>query len=214
MRPNVNVVEHPMVQEQLLVARNKDSNQAQFREALFEIGRCIAYEFLDTLETTQVTVKTPLGVAQGRKVKDADRIVLVLVLRAAIPFVEGILKVFPFARTAVVSAWREEPPKFRIKIEYAKLPRISKDNIVIFADPMLATGNTLRSVAEIVLNGKKPKRVAFFSAISTEPGINHVASRFPNGEFYTCATDPYIDDRGYIVPGLGDAGDRTFGVPA
>ncbi len=212
-RPKVRVVDHPMVMEQLTLARDRSTNQVAFRKAIFRLGRYMAYEFLKTMPTQDVSVQTPLGGALGRKVKGNDKIVVILVLRAAIPFVEGMYKNFPMARTGVISAWRGNAPNFPIEVNYAKIPEIRKDDVVVIADPMLATGHTLLEVARRVSKAGKPKRLAFFSIIATRQGINHVAREFPKAEFYTCAIDPELDDKGYIVPGLGDAGDRAFGAP-
>lgn len=212
-KPKVTIVTHPMVQEQLTLVRDKRSSQVAFRKAIYRLGRFMAYEFLRTMDAQEFTVETPLGPAKGHRVKGNDKIVIILVLRAAIPFVEGMYKNFPMARTGIISAWRGTPPDFPIDVKYAKLPEIHSDDVVIIADPMLATGHTLREVAKIVLEGKSPKRVAFFSVISTRQGIDYVAKDFPSAEFYTCAVDPSLNDHGYIVPGLGDAGDRAFGPP-
>ena len=213
MKPKVTVMDHPMVMEQLSLVRDKATNQVAFRKAIYRLGRFMAYEFLRTLDTEEFRVDTPLGPAKGGRVKGNDKIVIILVLRAAIPFVEGMYKNFPMARTGVISAWRGKPPDFPIEVNYAKVPKISADNVVVIADPMLATGHTLREVAKRVFQQGRPKRLAFFSIIATMQGINYVAEKFPKAEFYTCAIDPELNDHGYIVPGLGDAGDRSFGAP-
>ncbi|HEY6282930.1 MAG TPA: uracil phosphoribosyltransferase [Nitrososphaerales archaeon] len=212
-KPKVTVVDHPMVTEQLTLARDKRTNQVAFRKAIFRLGRIMAYEFLRTMETQSTEVETPLGKAAGGRVKGNDKIVIILVLRASIPFVEGMYKNFPMARTGVISAWRGKPPNFPIEVNYAKIPKIGHDDVVIVADPMLATGHTLVEVARRVAKQGRPKRLAFISAIATMQGIEFVAKAFPRAEFYTCAIDPNLDEHGYIVPGLGDAGDRSFGTP-
>jgi len=206
-------VDHPMVMEQLALARDRKTNQVAFRKAIYRLGRYMAYEFLRTLETEETDVETPLGAAKGRIVRGNDKIVIILVLRAAIPFVEGMYKNFPMARTGVISAWRGKAPDFPIEVTYAKIPQIRKDDVVVIADPMLATGHTLVQVARRVAKQGKPKRLAFFSVIATRQGIDYVAREFPRAEFYTCAIDPRLDGHGYIIPGLGDAGDRSFGAP-
>ncbi len=213
MKPQVTVVSHPMVMEQLTLARDRRTNQVAFRKAVYRLGRLMAYEFLRTLETEESVVQTPLGRARGGKVKGNDKIVIILVLRAAIPFVEGMYKSFPMARTGVISAWRGEAPDFPIEVTYSKIPQIRADDVVVIADPMLATGHTLLEVARRVAKQGRPKRLAFFSVIATMTGIDYVAKSFPRAEFYTCAVDPTLDEHGYIVPGLGDAGDRAFGAP-
>ena len=213
VKPRVTVMDHPMVMEQLSLVRDKKTNQVAFRKAIYRLGRFMAYEFLRTLDTDEFTVETPLGPARGGRVKGNDKIVIILVLRAAIPFVEGMYKNFPMARTGVISAWRGKPPDCPIEVNYAKVPKVGEDDVVIIADPMLATGHTLREVARRVSAQGRPKRLVFFSIISTKQGIDYVAKEFPTAEFYTCAVDPALNDHGYIVPGLGDAGDRAFGAP-
>jgi len=211
--PRITVVKHPMALEQLTLARDKRSDQVIFRKAIFRLGRMLAYEFLRTLETKEVQVETPLEKSRGKKIKGNDKIVIVMILRASIPFVEGMYKMLPMARTGIISAWRGEPPDFRIEVSYAKIPTIHEDDIVIIADPMLATGHTLLEVANRVMARGKPKRLVFFSVISARQGINHVSRVYPNAEFYTCAIDRKLNKEGYILPGLGDAGDRAFGSP-
>ncbi len=211
--PKVTVVRHPMVLEQLTLARNKTTNQIAFRKAIFRLGRLMAHEFLRTLETQEFPVETPFGKTTGYKVKGNDKIEIILILRASIPFVDGMYKELPMARTGIISAWRGKAPAFQIEINYSKIPDIHPDDIVIIADPMLATGHTLLKVARKTLERGKPKRLVFFSVISTKKGIRHVGKEFPEAEFYTCAIDPKVDEHGYIVPGLGDAGDRAFGSP-
>jgi uracil phosphoribosyltransferase len=202
-----------MVTEQLTLARDRRTNQVAFRKAIYRLGRFMAYEFLRTMETAKMEVSTPLGKAPGGRVKGNDKVVIILVLRAAIPFVEGMYKNLPMARTGVISAWRGRAPRFEIQVRYAKIPEIRRDDVVIIADPMLATGHTLLEVARRVSKRGRPRRLVFFSVISTRKGIEHVARAFPRAEFYTCAVDPGLDEHGYIVPGLGDAGDRSFGAP-
>jgi uracil phosphoribosyltransferase len=203
-----------MVLEQLTLARDRRTNQVAFRKAIYRLGRFLAYEFLRTMETEKLRIETPLEETAGYKVKGNDKIVIIMVLRASIPFVEGMYKNLPLARTGVISAWRGKPPDFPIEINYAKIPTIHSDDVVIIADPMLATGHTLLEVAKKVMAKGKPKRLVFFSVLSTMQGINYVHERFPKAEFYTCGVDPELNDHGYIVPGLGDAGDRAFGSPS
>jgi len=212
-KPKVTVVQHPMVLEQLSLARNKGTNQIAFRKAIYRLGRFLAYEFLKTMETEKLRIETPLKATTGYKVKGNDKVVIIMVLRASIPFVEGMYKNLPLARTGVISAWRGKAPDFPIEVSYAKIPNIHRDDVVIVADPMLATGHTLLEVAKKVTQKGKPKRLVFFSVLATMKGINYVHRSFPGAEFYTCGIDPELNDHGYIVPGLGDAGDRAFGSP-
>jgi len=212
--PNVTLVEHPMVLEQLTLARDKNSNQVAFRKSIFRLGRLLAHEFLRTLDTEEFGVETPLGPTKGYRVKGKDKIVIIMVLRASIPFVEGMYKEMPMARTGIVSAWRGKAPNFPVEVSYAKIPRIRSGDIAIIADPMLATGHTLVHVARRVVEAGRPKRLVIFSVIATREGISFVNKAFPRAEFYTCAIDQRLDEHGYIYPGLGDAGDRAFGTPS
>jgi uracil phosphoribosyltransferase len=199
-----------MVLEQLTLARDKRMNQVAFRKAIFRLGRLLAHEFLRTFETEEFPIETPLGRTTGYRIKGNDKIEIIMVLRASIPFVEGMYKELPKAKTGVISAWRGKAPKFSIEVKYAKIPDIHPDDVVIIADPMLATGHTLVEVAKAVMEKGKPKRLVFFSVIATKQGIQYVSKAYPKAEFYTCAIDPTLDEHGYIVPGLGDAGDRAF----
>ncbi|TLY17062.1 MAG: uracil phosphoribosyltransferase, partial [Thaumarchaeota archaeon] len=140
--PRITIVKHPMALEQLTLARDRRSDQVIFRKAIFRLGRMLAYEFLRTLETKEVLVETPLEKSRGKKIKGNDKIVIVMILRASIPFVEGMYKMLPMARTGIISAWRGEPPDCSIEGSYAKIPTIHEDDIAIIADPMLATGHT------------------------------------------------------------------------
>lgn len=209
----ITVVKHPIILEQLGVARNKNSNQIEFRKAIYRIGRHMAYEFVRTLELEEYPLETPLAGATGYRILERDKVLIVLVLRAAIPFVEGLYKMFPMARTGVISAWRGPEPKFNVEVNYVKVPDIYPEDIVIVADPMLATGNTLIEIGKKVLERGKPKRLVFMSVVAVMSGITRVLKRFPDAEIYTCAIDPKLNNKGYIVPGLGDAGDRCFGSP-
>lgn len=205
------MIEHPIILEALSTAREKRSNQIEFRKSVFRIGRLMAYEFIKTMQVEKYELETPLGKSVGYRVPGRDKIVIVLVLRAAIPLVEGLYKMFPQARTGIVSAWRGPPPDFAVEINYVKIPQIDPEDTVLIADPMLATGNTLVAVAERVLRRGTPKRLVFMTVLSCREGIQKVVKAFPDAEIYTCAIDPRLNRKGYIVPGLGDAGDRCFG---
>jgi uracil phosphoribosyltransferase len=179
---------------------------------MIDIGRFISYEFAKTLETEYVNVQTPLGMADGVKIKDEDEIVVISVLRAAIPLVEGIMKVFSQAKCGVVGAWREDVPPFNVNINYLRIPPV-EGKVVIVADPMLATGNTMNAILDEIRKYGTPKRLVLLNIIASEEGINNVENFHPDLEIYTCAIDVEVNSNGYIVPGLGDAGDICFGKP-
>jgi uracil phosphoribosyltransferase len=206
------IVDNALVQENLTKIRDKNIDRVHIRSGIIEIGRLFAYEFANTLDKKSVSVQTPLGVAEGIKVKDIGNIVVVSVLRAAIPLVEGISKVFKDAEYGVIGAWRSEEPPFKAKMEYIKLPDL-ENKIVIVADPMLATGGTMNSILDEIKRRGKPKRLVIFNIISAEPGIEKIFKNHPEVEIYTCSVDEKLNREGYIIPGLGDVGDICFGRP-
>jgi uracil phosphoribosyltransferase len=206
------IVDHALVQENLTKIRDKDVDRVNFRRGIIEIGRLLAYEFADDLDKERVTVETPLGKAHGIKIPDLKDMVVVSVLRAAIPFVEGISKVFMEAEYGVIGAWRDEEPPFEAKMEYIKLPDLD-DKIVVVADPMLATGGTMNSILTVIKTRGKPKRLVIFNIISAREGIDNIFKNHSQTEIFTCSVDPILNEDGYIVPGLGDVGDICFGKP-
>lgn len=206
------IINHNLVQENLTRIRDKNIDRTSFRSRIIEIGRLFGYEFADTLDREFVTVETPLSTSKGIKIKNMDNIVVVSVLRAAIPLVEGISKVFIEAEYGVIGAWRSEEPPFNAKMEYVKLPDL-ENKIVIVADPMLATGGTMNSILFEIKKRGNPKRIVVFNIISAKPGIEKITGNHPEVEIYTCAVDGELNKDGYIVPGLGDVGDICFGKP-
>jgi uracil phosphoribosyltransferase len=206
------VLEHLPLQEMLTKIRRSGIDGTHFRAGMIDMGRFISYEFAKTLETEYVNVLTPLGTADGVKIKDENEIVVVSVLRAAIPLVEGIMKVFSQAKCGVVGAWREDVPPFNVNINYMRIPPV-EGKVVIIADPMLATGNTMNAILDEIRKYGTPKRLVLLNIIASEEGINKVEDFNPDLEIYTCAIDVEVNNNGYIVPGLGDAGDICFGKP-
>ncbi|MFP3160759.1 MAG: uracil phosphoribosyltransferase [Vulcanisaeta sp.] len=212
------VIDHPLAQAILTTLRDKNTKQIEFRKGLVRLGRLMGYEIVKSMDIETVEVETPLGVkAKGVRIKDLDHVVIIQVLRAAMPLVEGLVKIFANARMGVVSARRvEESHKpgsldFDIEVTYVKVPRIFGDDVLIIADPMLATGSTIVTVLRHVLKYGNPKRTIVVSVIATRYGIERVFKEYPFAEIYTVSIDPELNERGYIIPGLGDAGDRAFG---
>jgi len=194
--------------------RDRKTNFIEFREIVKEIGAFMAYEIVNNLDYKEVKVETPLGVATGKKL--VDEVVLVIVLRAALPLVNGMMEVFKDAYLGVISARRIENNDhsgldFNIEISYLKLPNIN-NKVVIVADPMLATGSTMRAILLKIKEIGKPKKIILATIISAKPGIERVHTEHPDIDIYTLAVDEKLNEHGYIVPGLGDAGDRAFGT--
>ncbi|MFP4590424.1 MAG: uracil phosphoribosyltransferase [Halobacteriales archaeon] len=217
-RDNAYIVDHKLATDTLTQLRDVNTSQIEFRRGLVKLGRICGYEIVDgRMETEYVEIETPLERTIGERVKGLDDIVIVNVLRAATPFVEGLLKAFPAARQGVISASRDEEAgrtedgTFPIGIDYVKLPEITPEDTVIVADPMLATGSTMCAVLEHVLqNGADPSRLIVLSAVSAPEGLLRVEEDYPEADLLTVAIDDHLDERGFIVPGLGDAGDRAF----
>ncbi len=217
-RDDAYLVTHALARDTLSRLRSVETEQVSFRKGLVKLGRICGYEIIDgRMETEYVELETPLETTMGERVKGLDNVVIINVLRAATPFVEGLLKAFPRARQGVISASRNEEAgrtedgSFPITIDYVKLPEIREEDTVIVADPMLATGSTMNAVLEhVVANAADPEHLIVLSAVSAPEGLLRVGDQFPQADLLTVAIDDRLDDDGFIVPGLGDAGDRAF----
>ncbi len=216
-RGDAYLVTHAFARHTLSTLRSAETEQVEFRKGLVKLGRICGYEIIDGhMETEYVSVQTPLEATMGERVKGFDDVVIVNVLRAATPFVEGLLKAFPRARQGVISASRDEDAgmedgEFPISVDYVKLPEIREEDTVIVADPMLATGSTLCAVLDHVLtNAPDPEHLIVLSAVSAPDGLVRIGEEFPEADLLTVAIDDHLNDDGFIVPGLGDAGDRAF----
>ena len=216
-RDDAHLITHALAKDTLSRLRDVETEQVAFRKGLVKLGRICGYEIIDgAMETEYVPVETPLEETTGERVKGLDDVVIINVLRAATPFVEGLLKAFPRAKQGVISAGRDEEAgmtdgEFPITIDYVKLPEIGPDDTVIVADPMLATGSTMCAVLDHVLDEAGDFEDLFvLSAVSAPDGLVRVSEQVPEADLLTVAIDDRLDDDGFIVPGLGDAGDRAF----
>jgi uracil phosphoribosyltransferase len=217
-RGDVAVVTHALARHTLSSLRDVETSQVDFRTDLVRLGRLCGYEIIDSrMETEYVEIETPLTETMGERVPGLDDVVIVTVLRAAIPFVEGLLKAFPAARQGVISASRDEGAgmdadgAFPIAVDYVNVPEIGPEDTVIVADPMLATGSTMTTVLDaITADAPTPERLLALSAVAAPPGVARLAEAYPDVDLLTVAVDDHLDDDGFIVPGLGDAGDRAF----
>ncbi len=200
----------PYIMEILTALRDERTDSINFRRFLSSLGRYMAYEITKTMDYEKIDVKTPLANAKGVKIKDMENVVLITVLRASIPFMEGVIKVLEKARMGVVSASRGSPPKFEIEMNYVRIPKIKKDDILIIVDPMIATGSTLVKVIEECEKRGKAKRRIILGVLAAPEGIKRIKEKFEDVEIYVADVDEKLNERGYIIPGLGDAGDRAF----
>ena len=217
-RDEAYLVTHALAKDTLSKIRDADTEQVAFRKGLVKLGRICGYEIIDgAMDTEYVAIDTPLDETTGERVKGLDDVVIINVLRAATPFVEGLLKAFPRAKQGIISAGRDEDAgmnddgEFPITIDYVKLPEITEDDTVIVADPMLATGSTMSAVLDYVVEETTEFENLFvLSAVSAPTGLLRVSEAVPEADLLTVAIDDHLDDDGFIVPGLGDAGDRAF----
>lgn len=212
---SVKVLGNPVLQEILGKLRSRDTPRREFRELLFKAGVFEAYEIAEELPTEECSVETPLG-RRAPCVRVTGKLAIVAVLRAALPMAMGMLEVFPDAALGFVAAKRLEadaPPRdwrLEVSVPYVSAPPDAENLVIV--DPMLATGSTLASVIERLKGGGYSYgRLYVATVISTEQGIRRVLSVEPEARIYTLSVDPELNDKAFIVPGLGDAGDRAFG---
>ena len=205
----VHVVDHPLVQHKLTLMRQKDRSTNSFRRLLGEISMLMAYEVTRDMPTQMIEIETPLEtmmspVIEGRKT------VFVVIMRAGSGFLDGMLQVVPGARVGHIGLYRD--PKTLVAVEYYfKMPGDMHERDAIVLDPMLATGNSAAAAVER-LKETRPRSIRFVSLLAAPEGLAHFHEAHPDVPVYTAAIDRQLNDHGYIVPGLGDAGDRMFGT--
>ena len=206
---NVHLVDHPLVQHKLTLMRRKDASTNSFRRLLNEISMLMAYEVTRDMPMQDIEVETPLETMQA-KVIDGKKVVLVSILRAGTGILDGMLTVVPGARVGHIGLYRD--PKTLTAVEYYfKMPGEMENRDVIVVDPMLATGNSAIAAVER-LKELKPKSIKFVCLLTCPEGVQAMQRAHPDVPIYTAAIDRQLSDHGYILPGLGDAGDRIFGT--
>jgi uracil phosphoribosyltransferase len=206
---NVHLIDHPLVQHKLTLMRRKDASTTTFRTLLNELSMLMAYEVTRDMPMTDVEVETPLEVTTGKMI-DGKKLVFVSILRAGNGILEGMLNVIPGARVGHVGLYRD--PKTLTAIEYYfKMPHDMQERDVIVVDPMLATGNSAIAAVDRVKE-LMPKSIKFVCLLTCPEGIAALQKAHPDVPIYTAAIDRQLNDHGYILPGLGDAGDRIFGT--
>jgi uracil phosphoribosyltransferase len=205
----VNVVDHPLVQHKLTLMRGKELSTKTFRHLMHEIGMLMCYEVTRELPVQLVDIETPLAPMKAPKI-DGKKLVLAPILRAGLGFVEGMLQLVPSARVAHIGLYRD--PETLTAVEYYfKAPPDVADRLVIVLDPMLATANSAIAAVER-LKERGVKNLRFVCLLAAEQGIANFHGHHPDVPVWTAAIDKELNDHGYIVPGLGDAGDRMFGT--
>ncbi|MBN8747825.1 Uracil phosphoribosyltransferase [Xylophilus ampelinus] len=206
---NVHVIDHPLVQHKLSLMRRKDASTNSFRRLLNELSMLMAYEVTRDMPMQDIEIETPLE-TMTTKVIDGKKLVLVSILRAGNGILEGMLSVVPGARVGHIGLYRD--PKTLTAVEYYfKMPSEMDSRDIIVVDPMLATGNSASAAVER-LKELSPKSIKFVCLLACPEGIKTLQEAHPDVPIYTAAIDRQLNEHGYILPGLGDAGDRIFGT--
>jgi uracil phosphoribosyltransferase len=209
MPGEVHVIDHPLVQHKLSLMRMKSTSTSAFRNLLGELSLLMAYEVTRDMPTHQVTIDTPLTRTTARML-DGKKIVLISIMRAGAGILDGMLRLLPSARVGHVGLYRD--PKSLVAVEYYfKVPKVMTDRDAIVVDPMLATGNSAVAAVDR-LRETHPRSIKFVCLLTCPEGLATFHDHHPDVPVYTAAVDSHLNDHGYIVPGLGDAGDRLFGT--
>ena len=209
MTDNLTIVTHPLVQHKLSLMRDKSAPTPLFRQLLREISQLLAYEITRELDLTTKRIETPLE-PMDAPVLDGKKLALVSILRAGNGLLDGVLELIPGARVGFVGLYRDEVTLEPVQY-YFKVPDALEDRLVIAVDPMLATGNS--SVAAIDLLKKSgAKNIRFMCLLAAPEGVKRMQEAHPDVPIVTAALDSHLNEKGYIVPCLGDAGDRMFGT--
>lgn len=203
------VVDHPLVQHKLAIIRDKHTGNKEFRELMEEVTMLMAYEAMRDLELDPVTIETPLTTMTAHMLS-GKKLAVVAILRAGLIMVDGILKLVPAAKVGHIGLYRD-PQTLQPVEYYCKLPSDIAERRVFLTDPMLATaGSAVHAIS--ILKSKGAHQIKLMSIIAAPEGIKRVQEAHPDVEIVVAAVDSHLNDHGYIVPGLGDAGDRIYGT--
>lgn len=209
MKNNVLIINHPLVQNKLTFLRDKNTSSKEFRELISEITMLMCYEAMRDLPLEEIEIETPLTKTKT-KVLAGKKLAFIPVLRAGIGMVEGIMNLIPTAKVGHIGLYRDpqtlEPTEY-----YSKLPCDINEREVTILDPMIATGGTAKDAVALVKK-HNPKSIKFMCIIASPKGIDLLSTTHPDVKIYCAAKDEKLNDHGYIIPGLGDAGDRIFGT--
>jgi uracil phosphoribosyltransferase len=205
----VQVIKHPLVQHKLTLMRRRETGTASFRALLSEISMLLAYEVTRDMHVTMETIETPL-MAMRAPVLEGKKIVLISILRAGNGLLDGMLRILPSARVGHVGLYRNHDTLEAVEY-YFKVPSEMGDRDAIVLDPMLATGNSAVAAVERIKR-VHPRSVKFVCLLAAPEGVARFHERHPDVPIFTAAVDERLNDKGYILPGLGDAGDRLFGT--
>ena len=208
---NILIMDHPLIQHKIAFLRDKNTGPKEFREFISEITMLMCYEALRDLPLNEIEVETPIATAKAMVLDEKD-VALIPILRAGIGMVDGALKLMPIAKVGHIGLYRNPDNALEKPVEYYnKLPSEMNERHVIVLDPMLATGGSAIDAITIVKKAN-PKSIKFMCIIAADYGIDALSKAHPDVQIYCAAKDSELDSHCYIVPGLGDAGDRIFGT--
>lgn len=203
------ILNHPMIKHKISILRNEKTSTKEFRELISEIAMLLCYEALSDAQTYDKEIKTPITTTIGQKV-DENNYAFVPILRAGMGMVDGVLRLMPNAKIGHIGLYRNEETLEPVRY-YCKLPENIENKEVILLDPMLATGGS-GSAAITMLKQDGVKKIKFLCVIAAPDGLKKIKEDHPDVEIYCAQLDDHLNDVGYIVPGLGDAGDRIYGT--
>lgn len=206
---NLTVIDHPLVQHKLTIMRDKDTSTASFRRLLREISHLLCYEVTRDLALETKSIETPMGPMEAPTIK-GKKLVFASILRAGNGLLEGMLDLVPAARVAHIGLYRDHDTLQPVEY-YFKAPSDIADRFIIVVDPMLATANSAIAAIER-LKGRGANNLRFLCLLAAPEGIKAFTEAHPDVAIYTAAVDSHLNEKGYIVPGLGDAGDRMYGT--
>lgn len=207
--PHCTIVNHPLVQHKLTLMRDKSTPTSEFRRLLKEIAALLAYEVTRELEMKQVEIETPVEVTTSPKL-EGKKLALISILRAGNGLLDGVMELIPSARVGFVGLYRD-PETLQPVQYYFKVPDALDERLVIAVDPMLATGNSSAAAIDL-LKEAGATNIRFLCLLAAPEGIARMKEAHPDVPIVTASVDSHLNDHGYIVPGLGDAGDRLYGT--
>ena len=208
MNPNATILKHPLIEHKLAILRRRDTDNKLFRETLNELSYLIVYEITRDLALQPVRIQTPLAPCDAQQL--GEQVLLIPVLRAGLGMVEGILHLIPSAKVGHIGVYRDETTLRPVEY-YCKLPPGAETMRVFVLDPMLATGGSLAHAIDL-LKAKGIRRITVVSVLAAPEGLAALAAAHPDAKIFTAMLDDRLNDQGYILPGLGDCGDRLFGT--
>ena len=206
------ILNHPLIKHKLTILRDKKTGTKEFRELVGEISMILLYESMKDMNLTKKTIETPMCQMDGETL-DENKLAFIPILRAGTGMLDGLIKVIPNAKIGHIGLYRNEETLKPVKYYY-KVPKDIADRVVYVLDPMLATGGSAIDAISMIKEdaGKENLKIKFLCIIAAPEGIKNLQETYPDVEIYAAALDDHLNENGYIVPGLGDAGDRIFGT--